>query len=513
MTHRSPGLLQKAAQWLSAFLLGMTAILILGEILMRVLFALIISPAHEGETAALAASLKEIQSNPSVIHVVTLGESTTDKYHVVKDHDNSWPTLLERELNRHLQNLERPYSVKVTNLARGGTSSPFQAAMLRQTFSDGGPDVIISMLGIDDSNRVTVARNPLHRSSYLLRFFHWANVAYRCPSCHFESPQQRGLHAHELTEEQEQARLVAGASVDNLELTLGQAPKKSDRDQRLKEILSDFQQAHALLRETHKSEDAFIDAEVAGALFRLSQRTKLASLYPELRSSLLEFASLLANSAYEQTVLVHPIYLQNFCLIEFHLNNHDCLNTSKIAFQNGVPITYPLLNALGSQKNAHEDPFFQAIFAKSGFQVHDGLLDAVSIQTNYQAIGDFALERDSLWFAMQYPTGSIEGLRQYLKDSKKHPPLSFAEGFYRNLSRDDLLPRYADVLFVSNANFNQVVSPENTDEYFVDLFASNRGLRFGHATEKGNALIAKNAMSQILQNWDLIENRKRRNTH
>ena len=75
---------------------------------------------------------------------------------------------------------------------------------------------------------------------------------------------------------------------------------------------------------------------------------------------------------------------------------------------------------------------------------------------------------------MQYPTLSVEKLKQDLKDS----------------------PYYDKIIFISNEeNFKQALKTHKSEEIFRDMFAGT----FGHCTEFGNTLIAENVAETILK--------------
>jgi len=79
-----------------------------------------------------------------------------------------------------------------------------------------------------------------------------------------------------------------------------------------------------------------------------------------------------------------------------------------------------------------------------------------------------------IFIPMQYPTLSIEQLKDDLKDS----------------------PYYDKLIFVSNEeNFKQALQKYKTEDIFIDMF----GISFGHCTELGNTLIAENVAETILK--------------
>jgi hypothetical protein len=83
-------------------------------------------------------------------------------------------------------------------------------------------------------------------------------------------------------------------------------------------------------------------------------------------------------------------------------------------------------------------------------------------------------KKNSFALPMQYPTLSVEKLKQALKDS----------------------PYYDKLVFVSNEeNFKQALKTHKTEEIFRDMFGGS----FGHCTELGNTLIAENVAETILK--------------
>ena len=90
---------------------------------------------------------------------------------------------------------------------------------------------------------------------------------------------------------------------------------------------------------------------------------------------------------------------------------------------------------------------------------------------NYRYIKRMVAGRGVKMVCMQYPMRSLEPL--------KH-----------------ILDTLEDVRFVDNErSFTQVIAQESYDAYFIDRFAGD----FGHATRKGNRLLAENVARVVLQ--------------
>ena len=91
-------------------------------------------------------------------------------------------------------------------------------------------------------------------------------------------------------------------------------------------------------------------------------------------------------------------------------------------------------------------------------------------QKNYLQLYKTLHKKGIKLMIMQYPTLKIDELK--------------------NIFRGD-----EDIIFISNEeNFKKVLENSYYDDYFIDKF----GKTFGHATKKGNILIAENVANEIL---------------
>ena len=90
---------------------------------------------------------------------------------------------------------------------------------------------------------------------------------------------------------------------------------------------------------------------------------------------------------------------------------------------------------------------------------------------NYNRLKEIVTKRGIRLICVQYPVRSVESLKNMFKDKK-------------------------DVIFVDNERlFKEAVGREGYTEYFVDMLAGD----FGHATKKGNRLLAENIANTILK--------------
>lgn len=438
-----------------------------------------------------------------LIRIVTLGESTTESV-FENGVDVSWPQQLETKLNNHLVRNKNPYRVKIVNLARSGTFSAFQVMSLQSVFSKNPPDIIVSMLGINDSNRLPIEQDRLYELSYLVRFVYWSMIAYQCPNCYLRELGRSNAPVENQTQMHLATRQVSQRLVSQFRAQLGvQTSEAANRS-----AFEDYKSKLAKAQNTHREAEHILNAESAVQLFSVVEMAGFQSSNPTLSREILKFALGLMITHYEKTVLKEISYVQHICHIRYRLNGANCLEDLRKAIQNGVPVTYSLLKMSAVQEGVQEDPFFQTLFQSVGFEIDHTSTDAAATQNSYRAIGDFSNKHKTMWFAMQYPTGSIEGIKQYLSDEAPLTSKNFAEGFHQFKTTTPLLSRYKNVIFVGNENFNSLVSSENTREYFLDLFGMNQGLHFGHTTAKGHTVIAENIFQEIIKKWKTIEERK-----
>ncbi|MBS3159152.1 tetratricopeptide repeat protein [Candidatus Woesearchaeota archaeon] len=124
---------------------------------------------------------------------------------------------------------------------------------------------------------------------------------------------------------------------------------------------------------------------------------------------------------------------------------------------------------------------FKAIIQKNGIWSND---DRIT-QQNYLTLYKLLHEKGVKLIVMQYPTLKVDEVKNYFSGDE-------------------------DIIFVSNEeNFNKALEKSPYNEYFVDSFkgkyaygtrASQPSAKiFGHATKKGNQLIAENVAVEVLK--------------
>ncbi len=102
------------------------------------------------------------------------------------------------------------------------------------------------------------------------------------------------------------------------------------------------------------------------------------------------------------------------------------------------------------------------------FEIRTDAKEITSIE-NYRKLADLVLSHHACLIIMQYPTLSIESLKQDLGPLATHELVD---------------------LISNEQNFNSKIATDGYSSLFWDRF----GNTFGHATEVGNSLIAMNLL-------------------
>jgi len=147
-----------------------------------------------------------------------------------------------------------------------------------------------------------------------------------------------------------------------------------------------------------------------------------------------------------------------------------------------------------------------AILCERGFAIKRDRDYYRATLENYRRLADFAADRGIIYLAMQYPTGKVEALKNLFSLTPKLDYPAFAYSIYAEFPGQKLEPKYRRIIFVDNECFNKFLGPGDYEEYFTDRFTRPHG-RFGHTTAKGHALIARNAVRAIIENWAEISRR------
>ncbi len=486
---------RKTGKRLLVFLLGVICTAVIAEGILSA--ANLINDSFRADANGL---YRKFHSDPNLIWIVALGESTTAPMFDRGSRQVDWPFQLERKMNEELQSRGEPNRIKVVNIARSGSSSTFQLGALREVVSELQPDVIVSMLGVNSSTVEHVERSFLYQNSFLVRLIYWSEIAWNCPRCYeiksfapevFE--QKSDVTERELAAESAGLKLLSETAIAS------------------EEGLSGFIGKLQIVQKQYEDSSALMNVAVANQLFIASRSLKVRDVKPLLEAKLLVAAQKIYLQSYDEMVKrIHP-FVKHFCHLQSRQQKQKvCLEAIKRALANGAEVT-PQLLAIAARSGAADDPVLSEIFLNVGYRPGKEKLSGRVLEGIYRGLADYVRNNDLIWFAMQYPTGSTEGLKYFLSNTPR------TENFHSVFYTTKVHPvdeRYRGVFFVSNENFNTLVSHDNETEYYTDYFAREGGLNFGHMTEKGYAVIAQNLSAEMIKNWSAIKDavtRRRKN--
>ena len=356
----------------------------------------------------------KITKNQNTITILCLGESTTD---------GQWPPILQAILNKKSKNKK----FIVIDEALSGTNTRRIAEKIENYLIKYNADIVISMMGINDSG--------LDYKKYKIKILSLFLLIISHIKQHFYYTEEDTLYLGCLLEELSSNNFVKIAY--NI-----------------------------------YSRTGYLDHNFCKKLFRYIVETNYKS----------EKSIKIMNELIKERKQFNPDEL--FDIVEYlkFVKKYNTQQIKKFIIENKNKIEYQkvstesllkkydlmyLLEGIKSNKVHFDD---RANIKKSK------KLNKENTKKNYNYIIQeiYRNNENSLVFPMQYPTLSVEKLKQDLKDS----------------------PYYDKLIFISNEeNFKQALQIHKTEEIFRDMFA----VTFGHCTEFGNTLIAENVAETILK--------------
>ncbi len=487
---------------LLAFLVGLILVVGVAEVAMR------IAAIARGRSSSSATQPAAKNFGPA-FKIIVLGESTSWSSDLV---DVSWSARLREGLQKHFEANGIKRTVQVINLARSGVSSTLLVEHLVETLETMTPDAVITMMGINDTVALYVERGFLFSKSFVARFIYWSLVSLRCPNCYRVSNQFVDDNPVDKPPE-EVNRFIFGlqstkfASAKDLE-TADLAYRQMKQDSKSMQLDPDWEEKMDILwgvwlYSRSEAPDLNQSGKSVNEAFGKRQR--------ELRREFLLLADHYFERARRVVVRLKGSIKQNcFVLNRLRKWPQPCLDLVKDGLRSGVVLTPDFL-ALAVSAAAEQDPELQPSLEAHGYSIANSQKAVEATANSYRRVLALQKQHGFMWFAMQYPKGSIAGLKLLLgPDAKSLNGFSDVFNYSQTSAAAPVGGSQADtnqssegVVFVSNENFNALVTPDNEAEYFKDMFARGAGSEFGHTTQKGHALIAENALQAMIQHLDL----------
>lgn len=416
----------------------------------------------------------QLRSNPGLdyapdeFRIIALGESTTAQTWV-DGRPDSWVDQLQTNLNA--AGLGRRF--KIVNLAVAGTSTPFLLNDLDDSFQRIKPHAVISMMGINDQNSLEYLRSSPLR---IVKLWGWLRSA-------FDSPQ-----APPSVSETDMLLI-------NQELLAAPWAKASRREDLA--AVSDFVETVAV---RHREQRWLVYLWVSHTLHQRYielWEEKRAPVSQEVMSALLESCRFYARLSHE----LNPRHMRSLLYLLYcsapRPDEHEAARrTLKRSLASGAELGGAILSKLDTIGGLR-DPSLLLALERHGLRYIPSRSFLQGTQDSYRLLADRLKSRGVPFLAMQYPTGNPDAIRNYFALNPRSDFKSHRDALYGRFPGLKVMPRYADVLVISNENFNDIVTAANFSRYFTDRFAG----RFGHMTREGNALVARNAADFIIAHW------------
>ncbi|MBN8539935.1 MAG: hypothetical protein J0L82_06075 [Deltaproteobacteria bacterium] len=499
---------------LLAFLLGLFAVVAFAEAAMRVVAKVRVN-SHPNQVS------KKRDFGPP-FRIVVLGESTSEAWWTPQN-DVSWSAKLRRRLQKYFQAKGIERTVEIINLARSGGTSTLLVDHFEEVLQTTTPDILITMMGINDTVALELNRGYLYSNSFVARFLYWGYVSFRCPNCYkftneFVDDSPVAVVSRPILNLTEELTRKGFSSVKDLEqadavfrsLKLKEEAKQSQRS------TPAFSAAGSTSSHAPRATAAEMDIVWASWLYGQSEAPELnrrdvdQEKQRQVRTAVLKLADKYLVGA-RATVVTRKGSIKQHCFLLDRLRERPetCLALVKDGLNAGVKLTPDFLG-LALSVGAENDPAFKTTLDEMGYSIPRNRHGINATIASYRRLMDLQKSFGFRWLAMQYPRGSALGLARFfdpsttvISPSAPDGLRGFADVF--NYSRysggsPPSLPQGVDL--VSNENFNTVVVPENEAEYFRDMFARGSGSDFGHTTEKGHALIADNVLKVIVERFD-----------
>lgn len=356
----------------------------------------------------------KITKNQNTITILCLGESTTD---------GQWPPILQKILDKKSKHKQ----FIVIDEGVGGTNTQKIAEKTENNLIKYNPDIIISMMGINDSG--------LDYKKYKIKILSLFSLIISHIKQHFYYTEEDTLYFGCLLEELSSNNFVKIAY--NIYSRTGYL------DHNFCMILFRY-----IVETNYKSEKSM---KIMNELIKKKNQFNPNDIF-----YIVEYLKFVKKYNTQQ---IKKFIIENKNKIEYQkVSTESLLKKYDLMY---------LLEGIKSNKVHFDD---RANIKKSK------KLNKENTKKNYNYIIQEIYRNNGniLVFPMQYPTLSVEKLKQDLKDS----------------------PYYDKLIFISNEeNFKQALQTHKTEDIFRDMFAGT----FGHCTEFGNTLIAENVAETILK--------------
>ncbi|MFA5163776.1 MAG: tetratricopeptide repeat protein [Patescibacteria group bacterium] len=439
-------------------------------------FAFLSLRKHKNKTP-----LKSLSNGVSYC-ILCLGESTT-----ALGEDSSWPTQLEKILNENKNGI----SYKVINMGRMAVESSAVLSLLKADLDKYNPDMVITMIGVNDwvgtipyqDSRVFRIKLFISRlKSYKLARLVWLHTINKVNQAAQSKKQKDGgsLRISSISSGGKQLGAEAALSNGQAFVELGyyyyeRGEYKEAEHAFKKAISADSQDAagHIGLGQCYREQDRNKEMEKAAKqAIRLDPGNAdayilLGNAYQDRE----DYRS--AEEALKQAVELNPrwepAYTELGSCYRKQGKVKEAHDLAKRIIKEGL--VNDRLYGFVATSYVEEGRYYEA--GEYYRKAEEFRLRYYNPATrhNYNKLREILVERGIKFVCMQYPMRSIEPLKKIFDSNE-------------------------DIIFVSN---EKIFKEELKKARYEDLFVDSFGGEFGHATARGNRLIAENLADTIIK--------------
>ncbi|MBN1622049.1 MAG: tetratricopeptide repeat protein [Endomicrobiales bacterium] len=429
-----------------------------GLVLLGILLSVAVLEVGLRGTAYVILKVKDyrnriIRGDENKYIILCLGESTTDR---------QYPKYLEQELNSR----DMGVKFKVIDEGKAGYQTNHILMNLEANIEKYSPDMIITMMGVNDSNdeivfEIVEDKNVI-KNLKLYKLFKLLGLHIKSTLSigRYEGREKAILKKQDLTE----------SEYENIKrlMDLGNKYKEEKEYLKAEKIYKEVISRHPCcewgyvgLGYTYKDQGRFEEAEEY-FLKILKQYSDNFLLYTAINNYYFgenkekelekEYDDLIKNNPDNPSVYFGLAHLYQIL---------DIYEKAKKFYKKGIEIHRSLS---GKEHSGLELNSAEIDLVLKRIQGKRVAYYSLTTGYNYNRLKNAVLSKGIKLVSMQYPMRSIEPLKKLLKPSN-------------------------GIIFVENKeSFENAVNREGSEIYFDDMFAKD----FGHCTVKGNKLIAKN---------------------
>ncbi len=366
--------------------------------------------------------------------IVALGESTTASMNGKFD---AWPTVLQKKIDEHKLNYQ------VINLAIPGTNSTSQVFALLDQYDKIRPEVVISMMGVNDTPFLSLANNfELKKNNrYLdIKVFKMVKTVFNLIKKSIQIIKQKSIYR-----KMNKFNLSSQINPSICELNLDQLNTQYTKD------------------------------ELAFLFFNIAQNNNKVW-------SLNRMDNVGGLQCYQKAFEYNPTELKYAELLTLKLdfNRQNCDYVFKMVNSlDDYEFSDVLIERLSRCVDREKNEFY--IFMQKKFPQYVFTANSFEKPTskNYQKLFNFLKSKNTCYFAMQYPNRNINLIKSYYAEEE------ISDG---------------KIIFIENKN-NFLIKMNEQKISYSDLFYDQFAADFGHTTSLGSELIAENVFEYIL-NFD-----------